>query len=108
MQNEKVIKIYTKFCIDCIRSEEMKILLPYCRENGFDVEIVRTSYRPKLHDEASRLWGGEDYTMFLVYGGERIDFDYAIEQIRKGIGIFKTEKKANVTKKKPTNKGKAK
>ena len=81
---KKVITVYTKFCIDCVRQEEMKTLVSYCRDKGYDLEVVRTTYRPQLHEEATALWGGDEtYTMFVYEDGFSTDFDEYIRKIKE-------------------------
>lgn len=107
MEEEKTVKLYTKFCVECVRGEGLRVLRSYLNEKRLRLEIIRTTYRPLLHAEASKAWGGEDYVMFLEHGKKRIDFDYAIECLDNGKDIF-GEDKVNITKKKPARRGKRK
>lgn len=111
-KSNEIVRIYSKFCVPCVKGEKYKELEEYCRERNVVLEICRTTYQPALHEEATRIWGDEKYVMFLsLLSGKKYDFDEAIELIEEGVELFEekpiVEKKPKV-KKKPIKKGKAK
>lgn len=106
-QNLKQITIFSKFCIPCVKGEAYTELENYLNRNGYDWKVVRTTYLPKLHEEATKKWGDEKYTVFLYQNGKSIDFDYAIERIRSGEQLFEEVKQVK-PKAKPIKKGKVK
>lgn len=104
---EEQIVIFSKFCIPCVKGEAYTELENYLNSNGYDWKVVRTTYLEKLHQEATKKWGDEKYTIFLYQNGKSIDFDYAIEKIRNGEKLF-AEVEQPKPKAKPVRKGKAK
>lgn len=105
-QNIEQVVIFSKFCVPCVKGEAYHRLEHYLNVNGYDWKVVRTTYLPKLHEAASRVWGGDDYTIFLYQNGRTLDFDYAVERIDKGLELFEDDEMR--TKKKPVRKGKKK
>lgn len=60
-------KIYTKFCLPCIANQELKLVQEWALKNfGTEIEVVRTTYRPKLQEEANKIWGDVKYLAFIV------------------------------------------
>lgn len=104
---EEQIVIFSKFCVPCVKGEAYTELENYLNSNGYDWKVVRTTYLAKLHQEATKKWGDENYTIFLYQNGKSIDFDYAIEKIRNGEKLF-AEVEQPKPKAKPVRKGKAK
>ena len=62
------IYVYTKYCADCMWPEEMLAIKNYVQHFGLELKIKRTTFRPELHAEASKLYGSEDYKAFVVVG----------------------------------------
>lgn len=108
------IKIYTKFCVKCIRPLELEAMQKWALENtGHPIEVLRTTYRPALHQEAAILWGEDNYTSFVTIEGNNIDFDEFYKRIKEGAKmqdflIYGEPKFVSKTKKKPVKKVKAK
>lgn len=67
----KVI-VYTKWCLECVWPEEVKILRIWASDKN--IKVKRTSYRPDWHRKATKLYGSEDYDAFVVYKGKVEDF----------------------------------
>lgn len=63
------IIVYTKWCIECEHPEWLLAINIYAMHNDLDVQVIRTQYRPADHKKASELWGGEDYSTFVVADG---------------------------------------
>lgn len=103
--DEQVV-IFSKFCVPCVKGESYKRMERYLNMNGYDWKVVRTTYLPKAHQEATAKWGSDNYTIFLYQNGKTLDFDYAVAMIDKGEELFREEKPK--TKSKPIKKGKAK
>lgn len=60
-------KIYTKFCLPCIAEKEIKLVQEWALKNfGHTIEVVRTTYRPKLQEEADSIFGSVNYLAFIV------------------------------------------
>lgn len=62
----KTITIYSKHCFKCMYGEQYNFIRNWSYSKGYDLEIKRTAYRPAWHKEATELWGGEDYSAFVV------------------------------------------
>lgn len=74
------IKIYTKFCLACQWPKETDIINRWADKYGFKIKVIRTTYRPARHAEASRLWGNDGYQAFVNYRGINTRFvDFAEE-----------------------------
>lgn len=60
-------KIYSKFCLPCVAGNELKAVQKWAVENfGTPIEVVRTTYRPALQEEANEIWGGVHYIAFIA------------------------------------------
>lgn len=64
--NKTTITIYTKYCAECMWPKEMMTIKNYVQHFGLELKIKRTTFRPELHTEASKLYGSEDYEAFVV------------------------------------------
>ena len=102
--------VWTKFCVPCVNREGWEIFEEYCKKRGVVVTVVRTTYLTQLHEQATALWGGEDYTIFIQKNRECLDFNYAIKCIKNGEEIFEEPIPEKVVKirKKPVRGGKKK
>lgn len=111
IKSNEIIRIYSKFCVPCVKGDRFKELEAYCRDRGIVLELCRTTYQPALHQEATKIWGDENYTIFLrLRNGKLFDFDEAAKIIEDGGELIvekPTEKKVKI-KKKPITKGKNK
>lgn len=107
---DKEIVIYTKFCLECVDSEGLDIVRHWAMKNKVLVSVVRTTYRPQLHEIASKCYGNERYTIFANVGNEVIEWGDLLTEIREdeGRGLFSLFNKKNVVKKKPVVGGKKK
>lgn len=63
------IIVYTKWCIECEHPEWLIAINAYAMHNDLDVQVIRTQYHPADHKKASELWGGEDYSTFVLADG---------------------------------------
>lgn len=110
----KVITIYTKFCLKCVSKDGYRTVQEWCFNNGYSLEIVRTSYRPLAHQEASAFYGSEKYTIFARIDGQNIEWEDLLCDIKENDGKRINEyagvaKAQNVAKtKRGSVKGKAK
>lgn len=60
-------KIYSKFCLPCIAEKELKAVQQWALSTfGSTIEVVRTTYRPKLQEEANKIFGGVNYLAFIA------------------------------------------
>lgn len=108
---ENNVIVWSKFCLPCIRQEAWSRFEKYCQSKGWLITMCRTTYLPKLHEQATSIWGNENYTMFVQKGGDYYDFDYAMEKIDNGEELFVEklpEKKIDIKKTKPVKVGKKK
>ena len=108
---ENNVIVWSKFCLPCIRPEAWSRFEKYCQSNGWLITMCRTTYLPKLHEQATSIWGNENYTMFVQKGSDYYDFDYAVEKIDNGEELFVEklpEKKIDIKKTKPVKVGKKK
>ena len=91
----KKITIYTKFCVKCLYPEQFTTVKRWCIENEVQLDIIRTTYRPAVHEMASIYYGSDKYT---VYGrtedGKIYDFLDLAGEITNNNGkdIFRTPK----------------
>lgn len=69
----KVI-IYTKYCLDCMWPQEWLNVVSWLQHERATLKVKRTTYRPDWHKVATKLYGSDDYTAFVVVNGEVIDF----------------------------------
>jgi len=108
---ENEVIVWSKFCVQCIRPEEWKRFEKYCQLKGWFITVCRTTYLPKLHEQATSIYGSENYTMFMQKDKMIYDFDYAIKKIDDGEELFTEElpnKKVDIKKTKPAKRGKRK
>jgi hypothetical protein len=107
---ENEIVIYTKFCLECIDGEGLDIVRHWAMKNKLLVSVVRTTYRPKLHEIASKIYGNERYTIFAHIGNEVIEWSDLLTEIKEdeGRGLLGLMGKKNCVKKKPVVSGKKK
>lgn len=111
IKSNEIVTIYSKFCVPCVKGDDFKDFEDYCRIRNVPVEVRRTTYQPKLHEEATEIWGDEFYTIFVRFrNGKKYDFDEVIKMIKDGKELFdeEAEKKTIRIKKKPIVKGKNK
>lgn len=103
-----IVNIYTKFCLECIDSEGLDIVRHWAMKNKLVVSVVRTTYRPKLHGIASKIYGNERYTIFANIGDEVLEWGDLLTEIKEdeGRGLLGLFGKKNVVKKKPVVEGK--
>ena len=108
------VKIYTKICLQCVYGEMYNNTMTEMAKRGIVPEIIRTQYLPKAHEEATQIYGNENYIAFVQYGTEVIDFEKWIEFMNKPEEIEAkiieepVKAKVNIIKKKPTRGGKKK
>lgn len=96
------MKIYTKLCIQCVAPQALESIQRWAVQNYHQpFEVVRTTYRPKLHEEATAIYGAPDYTFFIEMDGKVHDFYEFANKVKEGGPMFKTKAK-------PVKKGKKK
>lgn len=106
----KELVVWTKFCVPCVNREGWDLFEEYCKKNGYIATMIRTTYLPQLHEQATALYGSENYTIFIQKDGQLLDFDYAVSKIRAGEELFVEpipEKTVRIAKK-PIKRGKRK
>lgn len=60
------ITIYTKVCLPCVYKGRWTDIQRSVWRAGYDMKIVRTTYAPELHKEATTLWGADNYIAFAI------------------------------------------
>ena len=93
--------LYTKFCVKCVAPDELQKLKNWCETNKHTLDIVRTTYRPEAHKEASSFWGEENYTMFVRDENEEKNVDFY--EFIKNIG--EKDQPKRIKKSKPVKEG---
>lgn len=97
MSEIKPLTIYSKHCIRCQFHDELKVLTLWATANGYAIKLCRTVLDKSYHQEATKLWGDEDYPAF-------VEMDGKVESIPDFIETITKPKK----KSKPVKKGKTK
>lgn len=101
--NEKTVKIYTKVCLPCVWKSKWTEIQRNLHKAGFKEQIFRTTYEPAWHEEATKLWGSDNYLAFAVLpDGAKV----AIGAIMKHMNTEPKDKLVKAGKKKPVRKGK--
>lgn len=104
--------IYTKICLHCVYGESFDNAMAFLHRNNIVEEIKRTTYLPDLHEQATEIYGADNYVAFVVYNGQVMDWEEMSKKIADGkeFGeIFSQEKpKKDKRKAKPVQAGKAK
>lgn len=90
----KKIIVYTKYCLSCLYPDEHLELIKWAQRKDTKIEWRRTTYRPIWHAKASKLYGSEDYSSFVVKNGKVIDFMDFIKSCKNKI-TPEGEKKQN-------------
>lgn len=62
----RLLTVYSKFCIDCVWPEKWVKVQKFAAKNGFKLNVERTTYHPRRHEKAANIWGSDSYTAFLV------------------------------------------
>lgn len=70
----KKITIWSKYCVSCLWYEEWMAISNYAQHEGIDLKVKRTVYRPDWHYRATKLYGSNDYDVFVVVGKKVEDF----------------------------------
>lgn len=96
--------LYTKFCVKCIAPDDLQSLKNWCESNNHTLEIVRTTYRPEAHKEASLYWGEGNYTMFVRDETEGVNTEF-FEFVKK---LKEKDEPKTIKKAKPVKEGKKK
>ena len=97
MNEIKPLTIYSKHCIRCQFHDELKTLTLWATANGYAIKLCRTVLDKTYHQEATKLWGDEDYPAFVEIDGKV-----------KGLKEFMDDITKPKRKKKPVKEGKAK
>ena len=63
----KKLTVYTKFCLPCVMEEFWAMFQKEALKQGYEIKVVRTTYRPFAHKKATEIWGGDGYTAFGVF-----------------------------------------
>lgn len=101
MKNNR-LTIYSKVCLPCVLKDEWQKFRRAALEAGYELDVARTTYDSKLHDEASKLWGSDSYTAFIIApNGEALN----INEAKKMFEDIK-DKLVKAGKTKPVRKGK--
>lgn len=103
--------IYTKICLHCVYGEMFQNTMNRMHKKGMYENVLRTQYLPKLHEEATKLYGNENYVAFVYFPdtGKVVDFyEYMIQLENEENSTEEKTVKTNVVKKKPTSKTKCK
>ncbi len=86
------VTIYTKYCLDCMWAEEWLHVTSWLQHERTALKVKRTTYRPDWHQVATKLYGSEDYTAFVVFNEEVIDFmEFAKDCKNKLVELGKTK-----------------
>lgn len=89
----KKIKVYTKHCVRCDQPELWQNFENWCQSNQHEYDVYRTAYWPKWHKKATKLWGNEDYPVFIVLDKEIIGLAKFMDGVEdKQINSGKKEK----------------
>ena len=79
----KKVTVYTKVCLPCV---DKKLWNDFQREvwkAGLDIKTVRTTYSAEAHADAVDLWGGNDYTAFVIVpNGDALNLKEATEMFK--------------------------
>ena len=95
------INIYTKVCLPCVMKKEWPEFRRSVTSAGYEIKMIRTTYDQGLHKEASKIWGNEGYTAFvLAPNGEAL----SIPEAKKMFDGIK-DKMIKAGKSKPVRKG---
>lgn len=97
------LTVYSKVCLPCVLGEQdWREFQAKARNAGYELKVVRTNYDRGIHQEASELWGGEDYLAFLIApNGEAL----TVKEATKMFDEIK-DKLVKAGKSKPVRKGK--
>ena len=87
----RFIKLYSKFCVKCVKPQDFAVFEHYCMTKGYRLEVIRTSFDPKMHEEATKIWGSDTYVMFIHSNDTNMDFDYAMEKLKNGQDLFEED-----------------
>ena len=97
----KQINVYTKVCLPCVDKKEWREFQRLVWDAGYEINVVRTTYDKALHQEATELWGSENYIAFvLAPNGEALNLGKA-KKMFEGIN----NKLVEAGKTKPVRKG---
>jgi len=77
----KKIKVYTKHCVRCDQPELWSKFETWCQGNGREYDVYRTAYWPKWHKKATKLWGEENYPVFIVVDKEIISLAKFMDEV---------------------------
>lgn len=68
MAKSKKITIWSKYCVRCLWYDDYMAIVNYAQHEGIGVKVRRTVYRPDWHWRATKLYGSDDYDVFVVRG----------------------------------------
>lgn len=64
--NSNRLNLYTKVCLPCVDKKLWEGFQKAVWSAGYELNVIRTTYAPELHQEATKIWGGEDYLAFII------------------------------------------
>ena len=100
--NSNRLNLYTKVCLPCVDKKLWEGFQKAVWSAGYELNVIRTTYAPELHQEATKIWGGEDYLAFIIApNGEAL----TINEAKKMFEEIK-DKLVKAGKSKPVRKGK--
>ena len=100
--NSNRLNLYTKVCLPCVDKKLWEGFQRAVWSAGYELNVIRTTYAPELHQEATKIWGGEDYLAFIIApNGEAL----TINEAKKMFEEIK-DKMIKAGKSKPVRKGK--
>ncbi len=100
--NSNRLNLYTKVCLPCVDKKLWEGFQRAVWSAGYELNVIRTTYAPELHQEATKIWGGEDYLAFIIApNGEAL----TINEAKKMFEEIK-DKLVKAGKSKPVRKGK--
>lgn len=100
--NSNRLNLYTKVCLPCVDKKLWEGFQKAVWSAGYELNVIRTTYAPELHQEATKIWGGEEYLAFIIApNGEAL----TINEAKKMFEEIK-DKLVKAGKSKPVRKGK--
>lgn len=107
------VQIYTKICLHCVYQEKFNEVETLMNKAGIIPEIIRTQYLPKAHEEATKIYGRDDYVAFVYIPSTKKVFDFTefINNLENGVNMKEEElpkTKVNIKKSKPVKASKKK